>query len=317
MSKRAANARKEGRYPKTDFRKEYNVTTKSFDAMVSLGIINDSEWHHTSMYGNKTTFYGWEEDEYASIYKDNKKEIDKLAIAASNDTEEAEARIMDFFLTEEEKNEIKEKEEKALHEKAKREEERKKRIMRDTEIRDAMANDYSVDTGTYLQNGKKAGAFRTSNGYAMLIRTEPLRNYKDVTIYNEGQSPYDWNTISHYSEYFNEVDPEGEMRKQMMEEYNARLAEVTDSIDKKLSVKEEGEDKASYDNSIEGGARFSMRNSSDLVSDISEKGLVGAVGKEAVGKFVDGLYMNDADIRKEAPSPYHSLSRNIIQYIFT
>ena len=46
-------------------------------------------------------------------------------------------------------------------------------------------------------------------------------------------------------------------------------------------------------------AKFSIRNSSDLVSDISEKGLGGAVGKEAVSKFMDGLYMNDADIRKE------------------
>ena len=49
----------------------------------------------------------------------------------------------------------------------------------------------------------------------------------------------------------------------------------------------------------EDGAKFSIRNSSDLVNDISEKGLGGAVGKEAVGKFVDGLYMNDADIRSE------------------
>ena len=50
---------------------------------------------------------------------------------------------------------------------------------------------------------------------------------------------------------------------------------------------------------LQDGAKFSIRNSSDLVSDISEKGLGGAVGKEAVGKFVDGLYMNDADIRSE------------------
>lgn len=79
MSKRAAEARSEGRYPKTDFRKEYNVTAPALDLLVYCGIIDGSEWHHTSMYGNKTKFYGWYEDEYADIYSANKKEIDALA----------------------------------------------------------------------------------------------------------------------------------------------------------------------------------------------------------------------------------------------
>ena len=78
MSKRAAEARAEGRFPKTDFKKEYGVTEKSFNALVEAGIINNREWHHTSMYGNKTTFYGWEEPVYAEYYKEHKKEIDKV-----------------------------------------------------------------------------------------------------------------------------------------------------------------------------------------------------------------------------------------------
>ena len=79
MSKRAAAARAEGRFPKTDFKKEYGVTDKALDLLVYCDIISGSEWHHTSMYGNKTTFYGWYEDEYADIYTANKKEVDAIA----------------------------------------------------------------------------------------------------------------------------------------------------------------------------------------------------------------------------------------------
>lgn len=78
MSKRAAEAKEEGRYPKTEFRREYHITAKSLDMLTSLGFINNSEWHHTSMYGNKTPFYGWAEDELADDYLKHKKEIDTL-----------------------------------------------------------------------------------------------------------------------------------------------------------------------------------------------------------------------------------------------
>lgn len=46
--------------------------------LTSLGFIDNSEWHHTSMYGNKTPFYGWAEDELADDYLKHKKEIDTL-----------------------------------------------------------------------------------------------------------------------------------------------------------------------------------------------------------------------------------------------
>lgn len=78
MNKRAAEAKEEGRYPKTEFRREYHITAKSLDMLTSLGFINNSEWHHTSMYGNKTPFYGWTEDELADDYLKHKKEIDTL-----------------------------------------------------------------------------------------------------------------------------------------------------------------------------------------------------------------------------------------------
>lgn len=78
LSKRAAEAKEEGRYPKTEFKKEYHITEKSLDALTRLGFIDNSEWHHTSMYGNKTPFYGWLEDEFAEDYLKHKKEIDAL-----------------------------------------------------------------------------------------------------------------------------------------------------------------------------------------------------------------------------------------------
>lgn len=85
MSKRAETAREEGRYPKTDFKKEYGITDKTLDALVELGIVNNSEWHHTSSYGNRTTFYGWAEPWYAEYYAEHKAEIDKSVRALSKE----------------------------------------------------------------------------------------------------------------------------------------------------------------------------------------------------------------------------------------
>lgn len=79
MSQRASSAREEGRYPKTDFKKEYNVSDRSLEQLVKLGIIDNKEWHHTSSYGNKTTFYGWNDETYYDTYSKNKKEIDSLS----------------------------------------------------------------------------------------------------------------------------------------------------------------------------------------------------------------------------------------------
>lgn len=79
MSKRAIEARNDGKYPKTDFRRIYHLTEKSFAALLELGYINNSEWHHTSSYGNRTTFYAWEEPEFPQLYADNKTQIDQLS----------------------------------------------------------------------------------------------------------------------------------------------------------------------------------------------------------------------------------------------
>lgn len=101
MSKRAAEAREEGRYPKTDFKKEYGVSGKSFDLLQKAGIIYNSEWHHTSKFGNRTDFYSWDEPEFAEYYAANKKRIDK----AINEVEKLkpeynELKAIDKYLSE-------------------------------------------------------------------------------------------------------------------------------------------------------------------------------------------------------------------------
>uniref|UniRef100_UPI0035A0B594 LPD38 domain-containing protein n=1 Tax=Porphyromonas loveana TaxID=1884669 RepID=UPI0035A0B594 len=78
MSKRAAAAREEGRFPKTDFKKEYGVSDKILQGLVDAGVIDNSEWHHTSKYGNKTTFYSWNGRYYHDIYMDNKDAVSRL-----------------------------------------------------------------------------------------------------------------------------------------------------------------------------------------------------------------------------------------------
>ena len=62
MSVRAAEAREDGKYPKTDFCREYKVSPAALSALVEARLIDDSEWHHTSVYGNRTTFYAWVND---------------------------------------------------------------------------------------------------------------------------------------------------------------------------------------------------------------------------------------------------------------
>ena len=89
MSERAHQARMEGRYPKTDFKKEYDMPQPSLDALVQAGVIDGSEWHHTSKAYNKTTFYGWNDEACIATYKAHKAEIDAWAKGIDPTTGEA------------------------------------------------------------------------------------------------------------------------------------------------------------------------------------------------------------------------------------
>lgn len=77
MSRRAAEAREEGRYPKTDFKRVYHIPEDVLRALVENRIIDNTEWHHTSSYGNRTTFYGWENQGALDYYQSNKDAIDQ------------------------------------------------------------------------------------------------------------------------------------------------------------------------------------------------------------------------------------------------
>jgi hypothetical protein len=90
MSNRAIRARNEGKYPKGDFKSAYDLTGRSFELLVAMGVITGAEWHHTSMYGNRTTFYEWNEGYFTDengeeievksnvVYKEKKEEVDRL-----------------------------------------------------------------------------------------------------------------------------------------------------------------------------------------------------------------------------------------------
>lgn len=56
-SVRSFNAKMDGKYPKTEFKRMYGVSEKLFNQLINRGIIENSEWHHTSKFGNKTNFY--------------------------------------------------------------------------------------------------------------------------------------------------------------------------------------------------------------------------------------------------------------------
>lgn len=95
MSVRAEEARANGKFPKGDFCREYGISPKLLAALVEAGVVNDSEWHHTSMYGNRTTFYEWEQDGMAEWCRGQRatKTRDHKAIAAEA------AEVQEYYRT--------------------------------------------------------------------------------------------------------------------------------------------------------------------------------------------------------------------------
>ena len=79
MSVRAMQAKSEGRYPAGEFRRNYGVTPKSLEMLVRESFVYDDEYHHTSKFGNKTTFYGWADELSQIIYETNKSRLDSAS----------------------------------------------------------------------------------------------------------------------------------------------------------------------------------------------------------------------------------------------
>lgn len=93
MSKRAKQARNQGIFPKTDFKKEYGISERLFKIFTEIDCIYVSEWHHTSKFGNATDFYDWR-DGALDIWESNQNEIKKLARKMKKSP-----RLMDFPAT--------------------------------------------------------------------------------------------------------------------------------------------------------------------------------------------------------------------------
>lgn len=79
MSVRAFEARREGRFPKTDFKKVYVMSDKVLNILVGMGYVSNDEWHHTSKYGNMTVFYSFCDESCKSCWDEKSDEIKRLA----------------------------------------------------------------------------------------------------------------------------------------------------------------------------------------------------------------------------------------------
>lgn len=96
MSRRASKARSEGRFPKGDFKREYGLTDTMLNLLVENGAVSNSEWHHTSMFGNRTPFYGWE-DYALEAFEENAEELNRIARSrklTASEKQEAVDKIM-------------------------------------------------------------------------------------------------------------------------------------------------------------------------------------------------------------------------------
>lgn len=92
ISVQAAEAEAAGKFSAGNFRKNYGVSVKSFDLLLLIGVIENTEWHHTGQNFRETEFYAWsdhkeydysngvcERNSFGDLYFSNKKEIDALA----------------------------------------------------------------------------------------------------------------------------------------------------------------------------------------------------------------------------------------------
>ena len=96
MSKRARQARVNGSFPKTDFKKEYGISDRLFKVLEKSGIVHVSEWHHTSKYGNRTNFYSWRDDSDLEVWTEKGSEIKSLSKSLKK-----EPKLTDYHATRE------------------------------------------------------------------------------------------------------------------------------------------------------------------------------------------------------------------------
>ena len=59
LSDDALEAEEHGKFPKAKFRKVYGLTPTDFEMMLAIGLIVNSEWHHTGKTFRETKYYSW------------------------------------------------------------------------------------------------------------------------------------------------------------------------------------------------------------------------------------------------------------------
>ena len=96
MSKRAQQARNNGVFPKTDFKKEFGISERLFKVLEEKKIVYVSEWHHTSKVGNRTNFYSWRDGSDLGIWINKESEINSLVRKIKK-----EPKLMDYPATRE------------------------------------------------------------------------------------------------------------------------------------------------------------------------------------------------------------------------
>ena len=248
MSVRAAEAREEDRYPKTDFKKVYKIPDSTLTILTSYHFISNAEWHHTSVYGNKTKFYGWNEPYFAEAYAENKKEIDRLAKIGNS---EAIGEIEDLFENSEAAKVYKENEE------IERIEEKLRDIEYDRHIK--IREIYNAEKQAEFDNEKavvskmdedgviKDGVFTASNGvkirvnnYGVETQMQYPEGRKNKFNRDLARSEYEAAKSATRSEMLNDgsltpIDySEYDRRKaEVIEEYEKRRAEVFEELEKR------------------------------------------------------------------------------------
>jgi len=78
ISVRAAKAKDNGRFPKTEFKSNYGISDSVLNLLITLGYVTNNEWHHTSKFGNKTPFYSFLDDACRYCWEDKSNEIKAL-----------------------------------------------------------------------------------------------------------------------------------------------------------------------------------------------------------------------------------------------
>ena len=59
LSDNALEAEEHGKFPKAKFRKVYGLTPTDFEMLLAIGLIVNSEWHHTGKTFRETKYYSW------------------------------------------------------------------------------------------------------------------------------------------------------------------------------------------------------------------------------------------------------------------